>query len=177
MKLNIIAKNFEVSDYLEEIVTKKFEKLDRFFDKDITAEIKVSAQAGIQKMEATINANGMIFRAEEYSADIYSTIESVTGKLEKQIVKFKDKIVTKHQGGGINFAAIEEDDIEVKPAEVEIVKTKKFTVKPMDPVEAALQMQLLDHNFFVFRDAETDDICVVYKRKDGKIGLIDPYFD
>lgn len=177
MKLNIIAKNFEVSDYLEEIVTKKFDKLGKFFDNDIKADIKISVEAGLEKMEATIYANGTLFRAEEKSTDIYSTIESVTGRLERQIIKFKDRIVSKHQTGGINFSEIEDYIPDDQKEDIQIVKTKRFPVKPMDKIEAALQMQLLDHNFFVYRDAQTEDVCVVYKRKDGKIGLIEPYIE
>lgn len=176
MKLNIIAKNFEVSDYLEEIVTKKFQKLNKFFDKDVEADIKISVEAGLEKMEATIYAGGTIFRSEEKSTDIYSTIESVTARLEKQIVKFKSKIVKKHKTGQIHFDAIEDVHNDETDKEIEIVKTKRFPIKPMDKIEAALQMQLLDHNFFVFRDAESEEVCVVYKRKDGKIGLIEPYY-
>lgn len=176
MKLNIVAKNFEVSDYLEQMVEKKFDKLSKYFDKDVNADVKISVEAGLEKMEATIYAGSTIFRAEEKSTDIYSTIDSVIDRLSRQITKFKDKIVSKHQTGEIKFAEIEEIPDEPKE-EIEIVRTKRFPVKPMDKVEAALQMQLLDHSFFVFRDAETDDVCVVYKRKDGKVGLIEPYFD
>lgn len=177
MKLNIVAKNFEVSEYLEEMVEKKFDKLSKYFEKDVNADVKISVEAGLEKMEATIYAGGTIFRAEEKATDIYATLDSVTDRLSRQIVKFKDKIVTKHQTGGINFGEIEDNVDDEPTGEIEIVKTKRFSVKPMDKVEAALQMQLLDHSFFVFRDAETDEVCVVYKRKDGKVGLIEPYFD
>lgn len=177
MKLNIAAKNFEVSDYLEEMVEKKFAKLSKYFDKDVNADVKISVEAGLEKMEATIYVGGTIFRAEEKSTDIYATLDSVTDRLSRQIAKFKDKIVSKHQTGGLNFTEIEHMDVDEQEAEIEIVRTKRFPVKPMDKVEAALQMQLLDHSFFVFRDAETEDVCVVYKRKDGKVGLIEPYFD
>lgn len=177
MKLNIVAKNFEVSSYLEEMVEKKFSKLSKYFEKDVNADVKISVEAGLEKMEATIYAGATIFRAEEKSTDIYATLDSVTDRLSRQIVKFKDKIVTKHQSAGINFSEIEDNDEDNAEEEIQIVKTKRFSVKPMDKVEAALQMQLLDHNFFVFRDAETDEVCVVYKRKDGKVGLIEPYFD
>lgn len=177
MKLNIVAKNFEVSDYLEKMVEKKFTKLSKYFDKDVSADVKISVEAGLEKMEATIYAGSAIFRAEEKSTDIYSTIDSVIDRLSRQIVKFKDKIVTKYQTGGINFSEIEDGEDDELKGEIEIVRTKRFPVKPMDKVEAALQMQLLDHSFFVFRDAQTEDVCVVYKRKDGKVGLIEPYFD
>lgn len=177
MKLNIAAKNFEVSDYLEQMVEKKFSKLSKYFDKDVNADVKISVEAGLEKMEATIYAGSTIFRAEEKSTDIYAALDSVTDRLSRQIAKFKDKIVTKHQTGGINFNEIEDMGEDEPTGEIEIVKTKRFPVKPMDKVEAALQMQLLDHSFFVFRDAQTDDVCVVYKRKDGKVGLIEPYFD
>ncbi|MBQ9624668.1 MAG: ribosome-associated translation inhibitor RaiA [Clostridia bacterium] len=177
MKLNIVAKNFEVSNYLKEMVEKKFSKLEKYFEKDVKADVKISVEAGLEKMEATIFAGSTIFRAEEKSTDVYAALDGVTDKLSKQMVKFKDKIVSKHQTGGIIFDEIEENEDENASGEIEIVRTKRFPVKPMDKTEAALQMLLLDHSFFVFRDAVTDDVCVVYKRKDGKIGLIEPYFD
>lgn len=176
MKLNITAKNFVVSDYLEEIIEKKFSKLAKYFHNDLEMDIKITVDSGLEKMEATIFANGMLFRAEEISTDIYSTLESVVNKLEKQITKSKKKLKDRNQQGGIIYDEIE-DEQETSDEDLLIVRTKRFAVKPMDTIEAALQMQLLDHNFFVFTNADTDEVNVVYKRKDGKVGLIEPEYN
>lgn len=176
MKLNITAKNFVVSDYLEEIIEKKFSKLAKYFHNDLEMDIKITVDSGLEKMEATIFANGMLFRAEEISTDIYSTLESVVNKLEKQITKSKKKLKDRNQQGGIIYDEIE-DKQETSDEDLLIVRTKRFAVKPMDTIEAALQMQLLDHNFFVFTNADTDEVNVVYKRKDGKVGLIEPEYN
>lgn len=178
MKLQIKAKNFKVSDYLEQLIEKKFTKLGKYFNEDVQADIKISVDAGLEKLEATIRANGAIFRAEEISTDVYSTIETVTQRLEGQITRYKDKLISKHQqGGGILFDEIEDADDDDEDAEIDIVRTKRFAIKPMDAIEAALQMRLLNHSFFVFMDADTDQVCVVYERKDGKVGLIEPEYD
>ena len=174
MKLNITAKNFVVSDYLEEIIEKKFSKLGKYFNDDMEMDIKITVDAGLEKLEATCFANGMLFRAEEISTDIYSTVERVVEKLEKQIVKSKKKLKNRKQQGGIIYEAISEP--ESAEDELTIVRTKRFAVKPMDALEAALQMQLLDHSFFVFTNADTDKVNVVYKRKDGNVGLIEPEY-
>lgn len=176
MKLNITAKNFVVSDYLEEIIEKKFFKLSRYFNDDLEMDVKITVAAGLEKLEATCFANGMLFRAEEISTDIYSTVERVVDKLEKQIVKSKKKLKDRKQQGGILYEAIQDDDGSPGVAEPTIVRTKRFAVKPMDALEAALQMQLLDHSFFVFTNADTDEVNVVYQRKDGNVGLIEPEY-
>lgn len=176
MKINITAKNFKVSDYLESVVQKKLDKLDKFFKGDPRADVTIATEAGKQIMETTIYHNGVFLRAKVESSDIYASIDGVVEKLERQIEKHKSKLIDKHQFGSLKDIIQSEnyDEDEFIPS---VVKTKRFAIKPMSIEEAVLQMQLLDHSFFVFSNAETEEVNVLYKRKDGNYGLIDPEYD
>jgi putative sigma-54 modulation protein len=172
MKVIISSKNFNASDHLKETIEKKFEKLNKYFSKNIVANVMLSMEKGKQKMEATINARGMIFRAEESSTDVYDGIDRVVEKLSSQMSRFKTKLVKKHKDNKeFSFADIPEYDGE--PEEIKIVKTKKFELVPMTTEEAIMQMELLHHNFFVFLNMENDGINVVYKRKHDDYGLLE----
>ncbi|EYE89840.1 hypothetical protein Q428_00770 [Fervidicella metallireducens AeB] len=173
MRLTVVGKNIMLTDALKDIVEKKLGKLDRYFDPQVEVNATLSVQKNRQIIEVTIPFNGMILRGEEATEDMYSSIDSVVDKIEKQIIKHKTKLERKIHEGTLRFPEVEEDNIDEEP---KIVKNKKFYVKPMDAQEAILQMELLGHNFFVFRDAETNDVNVIYKRKDGNYGLIEPDF-
>jgi len=179
MRITVSGKNdIEVTDALRNVVEKKLSKLEKYFNKDADVRVTLGLQRNYHIVEITVPINGMIFRAEEATDDMYSSIDNAVEKLEKQILKHKTKLEKRFANGkSIRFDVIpeipEENRVE-EEKEFEIVKTKKFAIKPMTPDEAILQMNMLGHSFFVFTNAETDELNVVYRRKDGKYGLIEP---
>ena len=176
MIITITSKNFNPNDKLKAAIDNKFAKLDKYFDKEVEATVMCSeVKSGLCKLESTIFAGGMIFRAEESSNDIYFCLDKVIDKLAKQMSKYKKKLVKKHHDQkDILFEEIPEAAETAGDEPIGIVRTKKFELSPMTPDEAILQMELLEHNFFVFRDGETGQVCVVYKRADeGTYGLLE----
>jgi putative sigma-54 modulation protein len=173
MNVNISSKNLKASDYLIDKIESKFRKLDKYFKDDIEAQVTLSLEKGRQGIEATINARGIVFRAEDNSTDIYSGIDKVVDRLAGQMAKYKKKLVKKNKDrSAFNFDDI--PDVEEQEDDVlAIARRKKFSLHPMSPEEAILQMELLGHTFFVFLDMETDSIGVVYRRNDGTYGLLE----
>ena len=175
MKFIIIGKNIDVTPGLKEAVESKLGKLERYFTADTEIHVTLSVQKERQKIEVTIPVKGGLIRSEEESDDMYVSIDLVEEVIERQLRKYKNKIVDKQQAAA-NFQKeyldkdYEEDD------EVKIIRTKKFGIKPMYPEDACVQMELLGHNFFVFFNAETEQVNVVYKRKGNTYGLIEPEF-
>ena len=175
MKVIISSKNFNASDHLKEIIEKKFEKLGKYFSNDIISNVIISMERGKQKLEATINVKGMIFRAEEHASDAYEGVDRIVEKLSTQMSRFKTKLLKKHKDNKeLLFTDIPE--YEVEEEKMEVVKTKKFDLVPMNTEEAIMQMELLQHNFFVFLNMESDKINVVYKRKNNDYGLLEPKY-
>ncbi len=185
MKLDIRGKNIEVTDALKDYTTKRLSKLEKYFDDVKEAQVTLSVDSEGHKVEVTIPINGMILRGEEATDNMYSSIDLVEEKLEKQINKYRTKLYRNTRGAGFRKSLREEIEKEIKnrvePAEAadafNIVRTKRFALKPMDEEEAIMQMNLLGHTFFVFFNANTDEVNVVYKRKDCNYGLIEPHFD
>ena len=176
MRYTITGRNIEITDGLKKAVEEKLHKLGKYFTEDTEAKITLSVQKEAHKIEVTIPTKQGLIRAEEISEDMYVSIDRVEDIIERQIKKFKNKLVDRKQSG-VSFSElfINEEDSDVEEEdEIKIVKTKRFSIKPMDPEEACLQMELLAHDFYVFRNAISDEICVVYKRKDGKYGIIEP---
>ncbi len=176
MKLNFTGKNIEVTEALKDVTEKKLGKLDKYFQGDVEGNVVYSVERNRKIIEITINLPGTILRAEEYSDDMYAAIDKAVDILERQIRKHKTKLQRRYINGGetIRFENIEPlQEEEDKP---KVVRTKRFDMKPMSVEEAILQMELLRHNFFVFMNADSDDINVLYKRKDGNYGLIEPEF-
>ena len=179
MKIKIFGKNIEVTEGIKGAVEEKLGKLDKYFAEETKADVTLSVNRNDQKVEVTIPVKGGIIRAEEVSEDMYASIDMVEETIERQLVKYKNKLVDKKKSYRDNFtndyieADYEDEDEDV----VKIVITKSFGIKPMDAEEACIQMELLGHNFFVFLNAETDEVNVVYKRKGGTFGLIEPNFD
>ena len=179
MKIKIFGKNIEVTEGIKGAVEEKLGKLDKYFAEETKADVTLSVNRNDQKVDVTIPVKGGIIRAEEVSEDMYASIDMVEETIERQLVKFKNKLVDKKKSYRDNFtndyieADYEDEDEDV----VKIVRTKSFGIKPMDAEEACIQMELLGHNFFVFLNAETDEVNVVYKRKGGTFGLIEPNFD
>jgi putative sigma-54 modulation protein len=172
MRVTVIGKNIDVTPALKEIVERKISKLDRYFKPNVEARATLTVQKNSQIFEVTIPFNGVILRCEESTDDMYKSIDLVETKLERQIRKQRTKLQRRNNESlrfnSFDEVAFEEDD------EGEIVKVKKFNIKPMSAEEAILQMELVEHNFFVFKDADTDNVNVIYKRKDGNYGLLEP---
>lgn len=174
MKISIYGKNLQLTDALREASLKKIRRLDKFFQQDVEAKVVLSIEKKIHKVEVTIPFNGRIVRVEESSDDMYNALDEAVESLEQQIRKYKTKLQNKrHSNESIKFENIEplEDEDE---EEYKVVKTKRFAIKPMSIEEAILQMDLLKHNFFVFLNADTEEVNVVYRRKDDNYGLIEP---
>lgn len=181
MKLDIRGRNIEITDALKDYTTKRLSKLEKYIEDARTAQVALSVEGESHKVEVTIPLNGVILRGEVADDEMYSAIDLVVEKLEKQIEKHKTKLYKSYRGGGLKQAIADEIQQELKERDTtekfKIVRTKKFALKPMDEEEAIMQMNLLGHNFFVFHNAETDEVNVVYKRKDKHYGLIEPDFD
>jgi len=177
MKVTVIAKNMELTDALKEIVQKKISKLEKYFEVGVEAKATLSVQKSRQIVEVTIPFNGVILRGEEATSDMYKSLDLVEDKLERQIRKQKTRLSRKH-GGSLRFGEINNIDLKASEEEDEgkLVRVKKFGVKPMNSEEAILQMDLLGHNFFVYQDADSNKVNVIYKRKDGDYGLLEPEF-
>ncbi|MGF7059810.1 ribosome hibernation-promoting factor, HPF/YfiA family [Brassicibacter mesophilus] len=177
MKFTISGKNMEVTDALKDVTEKKLSKLDKYFVENVPVDATLSVEKNRQIIEVTIPFSGAILRAEEATEDMYNSIDNVVDVLERQIRKHKTKLQKRNKGlETIRFENIQALPPADQDKEPSIVKTKKFALKPMDEEEAVLQMELLRHSFFVFRNADTDEVNVVYKRKDGNYGLIEPQF-
>jgi len=175
MRYTISGKNIDVTEGLRNAVTEKLGKLERYFTPETEVIITLSVEKERQKIEVTIPVKGNIIRSEQVSNDMYVSIDLVEEVIERQLRKYKNKIIEKHKEGGSfqkEFIETEEDD----PEEIKIIRTKHFGMKPMYPEDACVQMELLGHNFFVFYNAETEEVNVVYKRKGNTYGLIEPEF-
>lgn len=177
MKFIIIGKNIDVTDGLREAVENKLGKLERYFTPDTEIHVTLSVQKEHQKIEVTIPVKGNIIRSEQTSDDMYVSIDLVEEVIERQLRKYKNKLVARHQEGGNFKQEFFETSENIDDDEVKIVRTKRFGIKPMYPEDACVQMELLGHDFFVFCNAETDEVNVVYKRKNGSFGLIEPEFN
>ena len=178
MRVTVIGKNIDVTPALKEIIEKKILKLERYFTPEVEARATLSVQKNRQILEVTIPFNGIILRCEESTDDMYKSIDLVQSKLERQIRKQRTKLNrNKIKNNSFKFAEVEalafEDNIK---DDDEVVKIKKFNVKPMTTEEAMLQIDLVGHNFFVFKDADTNNVNVLYKRKDGNYGLLEPEY-
>ncbi len=177
MQLTTKGKNFEVSDRLKAYGERKVSKLDKYFNHIISADIEFTDEAGgkkqnARKVEVTLNAAGNMLRAEETGSSFYAAVDSVAEKLERQLRKFKTRIIDSRRSEGNEpaFSAPVSEETTESP----IVRVKKFTVKPMSPEEAVLQMDLSGHDFYIFRNSNNDSINVVYRRRSSGYGLLVP---
>ena len=171
MKIIISGKNMEITSALKNVVEKKLQKLDRYFNPELIMHATLSVTKNRHIIEVTIPFGGAFLRGEESTDDMYASVDAVVDKIERQIRKQKTRLSRKH-GGSVRFGEIDAKPIEED--EGQLVKVKKFGVKPMNSEEAILQMDLLGHNFFVYQDADSSRVNVVYKRKDGDYGLLEP---
>ncbi len=187
MNLTVKGRNIAVTESLNSYAEEKIGRLRKYLAEDARCDVELSAEknpsiADNQVAEATIHTKGPVIRGREASADMYASIDLVADKLERQVKKYRGKLISRSQGGhkeaflSQGLALVEEHEHEDDHGPMpNIVKTKQFMVKPMTPEEAALQMDLVGHDFFVFTSSETQETAVVYRRRDGDYGLIEPH--
>ena len=182
MNYNVRGENIEVTPAIREYVEKKISKLERYFTETPNAKVNVNLkfnQDKTSKVEVTIPLPHLVLRAEETNIDMYAGIDLILDKLERQIRKHKTKVNRKFREKGdfpVTFTTTENTEaVEVDDDDLEVVRTKRFDLKPMDSEEAILQMNMLGHNFYVFNNSDTNRTNVVYKRKDGRYGLIETH--
>ena len=175
MNFVIVGKNIEVTPGLKSAVEDKIGKLERYFTQETEIHVTLSVEKERQKIEVTIPVKGSIIRSEQVSNDMYVSIDLVEEIIERQLKKYKNKLVDQKQSA--NFFKKEFIEKEyMEEEDIKIIRNKKFDIKPMYPEDACIQMELLGHSFFVFCNAETDQVNVVYKRKGNTYGLIEPEF-
>lgn len=177
MRISISGKNIEVSDYLRELVEKKVGKLERYFPQDTEVQVTMAVERNRHIVEVTIPYDGGIIRGEEVTGDMYASIDNVLDKLEKQIIKHRTRLEKDLKSGAFRHDAPlfggTYDDFAADEGP-QIVRVKRFNIKPMSEEEAMLQLALLGHSFYVFTNCDTNQINVLYTRKDGNYGLIEP---
>jgi len=173
MKFQFRGKNIQVTNALKEHLEKKIGKLDKYFDNPPEATVTLTVEKERHRVEVTIPLNGFILRGEEESLDMYSSVDQVVDKLEKQMEKYKTRLSKQNKGLSIKDIAV--NSVERIPEDdgPRLMRTKRFAMKPMSVEEAVLQMNLLGHSFFVFANADTEEVNVVYRRKDGNYGTIE----
>lgn len=184
MRYIISGKNIEVTNALETKIMEKLSRLEKFFVPDTEAHVTLSVEKLRHIIEVTIPIKGRILRAEVEERDMYAGIDEIVDVLERQLLKYRNKLRDRARQdspfkeefvSGLMFATEADYEKEPEPA-LQIRKTKRFAIKPMDAEEAAMEMELLGHSFFVFRNGESDEVNVVYKRRNGTYGLIEPEF-
>ncbi|HED24389.1 MAG TPA: ribosome-associated translation inhibitor RaiA [Firmicutes bacterium] len=178
MNINVRGKNIEATPALVDYAYKKLSKLEKHFDKSTDVQVVLSVIKEEHIVEVTMSLNGLILRGEEATGDMYASIDMVVDKLERQVRKYKTRLNKSRYKRGVRVisekhAAVEAEE-RAGEEEPKVVRTKRFPLKPMSVEEAILQMDLLGHNFFVFTNADSETINVVYRRKDGNYGLIEP---
>ncbi len=173
MKFIILGRNIDVTPGLKSAVEEKIGKLEKYFTPDTEVHVTLSVEKDRQKIEVTIPVKGSIIRSEQVSNDMYVSIDLVEEIIERQLKKYKTKLVDKQQGAD-SFSRLFTENDYMDDEEIKIVRTKKFDIKPMYPEDACVQMELLGHSFYVFHNAETGQVNVVYKRKGDTYGLIEP---
>ncbi len=179
MRIKVSGKNFDITEAIRERVEKKLSKFEKYFDPITEAHATLSVERERHIIEVTIPFNGVMLRGEEATDDMYVSIDNVVEKLEKQFRKQKTRLERRIKDGSIRFENMVpfqagDEDYE---DEIKIVKKKRFAIKPMSPEEAVMQMELLGHTFFVFSNADTEEVNVVYKRKHGDYGIIEQEFE
>src|SRR5690554_508678 len=175
MEIRIQGKNLEVTKALQDYAEKKVAKISKFFEQEpLEVQVTMAVERETHIVDITVSVNGLLLRGEEKTADMYSSIDGAVNKIERQVHKYKTKINRRLREDN-RVVLPSRDETEEAPEPV-IVRTKRFAVKPMSVTEAVMQMDLLGHDFFVFFNADTDEVNVVYKRRGGNYGLIEPEF-
>lgn len=179
MNIIVTGRHLEVTPALRSYAEEKIKKVGKYFNNVTEAIITLTVEKYRHKAEVQLRANGVLIQAEEVTNEMYSSIDQVMDKIERQIKKFKEKL-TRHKGRGEGEATslLEETAIteraEGKEGPPRIIRRKRFAMKPMSPEEAVMQMELLDKDFFIFENESTGNLNVIYRRRDGNVGLIEP---
>jgi putative sigma-54 modulation protein len=178
MKIILSGKNMEIGDSLRKQADKKIRKIEKYFKPNVDAQVTLSTEGYRHIVEVTIPFDGVVIRAEESTDDMYTSLDRVIEKLEKQIHKHRTKLEKKLKEGAFKFdgEVFVSGVAQAEEPKGRIIRNKRFVIKPMTEDEALTQMDLLGHSFFVFQNAETNEVNVLYKRKDGNYGLIEPEF-
>ena len=175
MQVNVIGRNIEVTDALKQYATEKFSRLDKYLPKAVQAVITLAVVKKVHHIaEAVIKSNGVLIQASEETGEMYSAIDLLVEKIERRVRRYKEKLVDhKHHAArpGSPSGSQESNPADRIP---QIIRTKRFDLKPMQPEEAVMQMELLDKDFFIFSNIGSGQINVIYRRKDGNVGLIEP---
>ena len=176
MRITITGRNIELTPGIKEAVEDKLSKLEKYFKPDTDVHVTLRVEKDRQKIEVTIPTKGHTIRTEQVSNDMYVSIDLAEEAIERQLLKYRTKIVSKKLNAAANFKAeyLEEQMDDDEEEEIKIVRSKRYDLKPMYPEDACIQMELLGHDFFVFVNAENDETCVVYKRKGNTYGIIEP---
>jgi len=175
MKYTITGKNIEVTEALENAVVERLGKLDKYFSENVEAHVTLIVEKLVHVIEITIPFSGSVLRAEVEGKNMYSIIDDAVTVIEKQVNKFKNKLRSKNRNQNpLSFTPAFMSQASEGDEDIKIDRRKKFAIKPMDAEEAVMQMELVGHNFFVYLDAESEEVNVVYKRRNGTYGLIEP---
>jgi len=172
MNIIITGRHLEVTDALKTYVEKKIKRFDRYITNISEANVTLTVEKYRHKAEVLLKVNGVLIQAEAITGDVYSSIDDVAEKLDRQTKKYKEKLVSHRKAEG--KAGTEVQETALPPEVGTIIKNKRFELKPMSPDEAAMQMELLDKDFFVFTNDGSGEINVIYRRRDGNFGLIEP---
>lgn len=176
MNIQITARNIDLTDAIRNYAEKKVSKLEKYFDHITEASVLLEVQKNVHIVEVLLSAKGVFMKGLEKSEDLYASIDLSVDKIEKQLVKYKEKLQDKKlhdKDYDIPLKLNVLDSQSVEDSETRVIITKEIPVKPMDPEEAVMQMDLLNKSFFVFRNSESNEVAVVYQRDDGNIGLIE----
>lgn len=174
MRIIITGRNIDLTDGLKNAVEDKLSKLEKYFTPDTDVYVTLSVEKERQKVEVTIPAKGNIIRSEQVSNDMYVSIDLVEEVIERQLKKYRTKLIAKHQNAASAFKQEFLEEQSIEDEEIQITRVKKVDMKPMYAEDACVQMELSGHDFFVFVNAETDQVNVVYKRKGNTYGIIEP---
>jgi len=176
MQVNVIGRHIEATDALKEYATERFQRFEKYLPKNSQATITLSVVKKIHHIaEAMIKANGMLIQATEETEEMYSSIDLLYEKIDRRVRKYKERLTDhKHQTGHAGMADASTAAAHPEDRIPQIIKTKRFDLKPMHPDEAVMQMELLDKQFFFFSNASSGQINVIYRRNDGNVGLIEP---
>lgn len=176
MRIKITGRNIDLTEGIKSAVEDKLNKLEKYFTPDTDVYVTLSVEKERQKVEVTIPTKGNIIRSEQVSNDMYVSIDLVEEVIERQLKKYRTKLIAKYQNAASAFKQEFLEEQSIEDEEIQITRVKKFDMKPMYAEDACVQMELLGHDFFVFVNAETDEVNVVYKRKGNTYGLIEPEF-
>ncbi len=174
MEIRITGRNIDLTEGLKAAVEDKLSKLEKYFAPETDVYVTLSVEKERQKVEVTIPMKGNYIRSEQESTDMYVSIDLVEEVIERQLKKYRTKLVSKQQNVSSVFKQEFLDEVSEEDEEIRIIRSKKFDMKPLYPEDACVQMELLGHDFYVFVNAETEEVNVVYKRKGNTYGLLEP---